>query len=107
MPLEAANSLLAIIDELQAKGINREQADITVKSLPVEPHICKFAKGIEIIDHETISYANGEVSWQNQTLLAVYRTIRVWARWRSKQWYRSTLDKWVYIGNQIHALIQQ
>ncbi|CAO3687412.1 hypothetical protein G6F70_007276 [Rhizopus microsporus] len=80
MPLEAANSLLAIIDELQAKGINREQADITVKSLPVEPHICKFAKGIEIIDHETISYANGEVSWQNQTLLAVYRTIRVWAR---------------------------
>ncbi|ORX57079.1 hypothetical protein DM01DRAFT_1235777 [Hesseltinella vesiculosa] len=49
MPLEAINSLLAIVDELLAKGIDREQADTKVKSLPLEPHIRKFARALRLL----------------------------------------------------------
>ncbi|KAI7850080.1 hypothetical protein BDC45DRAFT_551191 [Circinella umbellata] len=46
MPVEAVSGILRIIDELLNRIINREEADLRLKSLSLDEHEHKFAKAI-------------------------------------------------------------
>lgn len=46
IPLDVISSLLAIVDDLLTKNINREQANIKMNSLSLEPNLHKFTKAL-------------------------------------------------------------